>query len=603
MIGRLPRLVFRLFRIVWRLIDGVRRVALNLILLAVALAVIAALIQPGPPVPEGAALLVRPAGNLVEQSVSDPSFAFLTGEAEEETALPGLLEAVRAARDDPRIKLLVLETDDLDATGLSKLGELRAAIADFKAAGKPTLARGERYSQGQYYLASIADELHLAPDGYALVQGLARYPTYYGNALAKLGVKIHTFRAGEYKSAIEPFTRADMSDEDREATRLLLGGLWEHFRKDVVAARKLDAERFERYVQGFHDVLKAAGGDSAKAAQDGGFVDRLSTRGQWYATIRDKLGEVGDGETFRHIDAADYLAAIRRARADAPYRIAVLVAQGAIIDGEHQPGAVGGDSLARLIREAREDAKVKAVVIRIDSPGGSAWASEIVRNELELTRQVKPVVASMSSVAASGGYWIAAGANEILAEPATITGSIGVFGMFPEFREPMGRLGLTVDGVGTGTFAGALDPRMPLSPDVSATLQLSTEHTYRRFLDIVAQARKMKPEEVERIARGRVWSGVEALEIGLIDRFGGIGAAIEAAAERANLRKNYTVVWPTPQIPPMRRLLQQFLASGGDAAAPSPASRVLDQLSADVEALMSWNDPRHVYAHCLCNAP
>ncbi|MDR2092675.1 MAG: signal peptide peptidase SppA [Azoarcus sp.] len=601
MTSGLTGFVFRLFRLVWRLIDGARRVVLNLVLLIALLALIVALVQPGPSVPEGAALLVRPAGSLVEQSVSDPSFAFLAGDEEEETALPGLLEAVRAARDDPRIGLLVLETDDLESAGLSKLGELRAAIADFKAVGKPVLARGERYSQGQYYLASIADEVHLAPDGHALIQGFARYPTYYANALDTLGIKIHTFRAGEYKSAIEPFTRANMSDEDRESTRLLLGGLWDRFRKDIVAARKLDAARFDNYVQTYHDALKAVGGDNAKAARDGGLVDRLSTRGQWYAAIRERLGETGDGEDFRHIDARDYLSAIRRARAEAPAHIAVLVAQGTITDGNQQPGGTGGDSLARLIREAREDARVKAVVIRIDSPGGSAWASEVIRNELELTRQVKPVVASMSSVAASGGYWIAAGANEILAEPTTITGSIGVFGMFPEFAGPMGRLGLTVDGVATGPFAGALDPRQPLSPEAGAILQLSTEHTYRRFLDIVAQARKMKPEEVERIARGRVWRGAEAVEIGLVDRLGGFDAALAAAAGRASLR-HYTVTWPTPQLPPMRRMLQQLLASG-EAAAPSPASRVVDRLSADIKSLMSWNDPRHIYAHCLCGAP
>ncbi|MDR1463539.1 MAG: signal peptide peptidase SppA [Azoarcus sp.] len=601
MIGGLSKFILRLFRIVWRIVDCARRIALNLVLLIVLLALIATLMRPAPSVPEGAALLVRPAGNLVEQSVSDPSLALLAGDDEEETVLPGLLEAVRAARDDPRIRLLVLETDDLESAGLSKLGELRKAIAEFKAAGKQVLARGERYSQGQYYLASIADEVHLAPDGYTLIQGLARYPTYYGNALASLGIKVHTFRVGEYKSAIEPFTRANMSDEDRESTRLLLGGLWEHFREDVVTARKLDAARFDHYVQSYHDVLKTADGDSAKAAQDGGFVDRLSTRGQWYAAIRERLGETGDGEDFRHISTQNYLAAIRHARPEAPAQIAVLVAQGAITDGEQQADGVGGDSFASLIREARENDKVKAVVVRIDSPGGSAWASEVIRNELELTRQVKPVVASMSSVAASGGYWIAAGANEIFAEPSTITGSIGVFGMFPEFAEPMGRLGLTVDGVGTGPFAGALDPRQPLSPEAGMALQLSTEHVYRRFLGIVAQARKMKPEDVDRIARGRVWRGAEAVDIGLVDHLGGFDAALAAAAGRAGL-SNYTVIWPTPQLPPMRRLLQQLLATG-DAAAPSPAGQFVDRLSADIKALMSWNDPRHVYAHCMCSAP
>ncbi|MDR3213140.1 MAG: signal peptide peptidase SppA [Azoarcus sp.] len=596
------RFIARLFRLLWRILDGARRVVLNLILLIAAMALIAALLHPGPSVPEGAALVVRPSGSLVEQSATDPAFAVLSGGREEESVLPELLEAVRAARDDPRIKLLVLETDDLEDSGLAKLGELRAAIAGFKAAGKPVLARGERYSQGQYYLASIADEVHLAPDGYALLAGFARYPTYYGGALATLGVKVHIFRAGEYKSAVEPFTRNDMSDEDRRATRSLLDSLWGQLRADVLAARKLDAARFDGYILGYHDILKAAGGDSAKAAQDGGLVDRLSTRQQWRAAVKARLGDSGDKD-FTQIDARDYLAAVRHARPDAPAHIAVLVAQGAIVDGEQPPGGVvGGDSLARLIREAREDDRVKAVVIRIDSPGGSAWASEIVRAELELTRQAgKPVVASMSSVAASGGYWIAAGADEILAEPTTITGSIGVFGMFPEFAEPMKRLGLTVDGVATGPFAAALDPRLPLSPQAGAALQLSTEHTYRRFLALVAQARKMKPEDVDRVAQGRVWSGAEAAERGLVDRLGGLDAALAAAAGRAGLH-DYTTVWPTPQLPPMRQLLQQILASG-EAVAPTPASRVVNRFAADFKTLASWNDPRHIYAHCLCETP
>ncbi|MDR0633402.1 MAG: signal peptide peptidase SppA [Azoarcus sp.] len=603
MIRKLLGFIAFLFRLLWRIIDGARRVAFNLVLLVAVAALIVALVRPAPPVPEGAALLVHPSGRLVEQGTIDPSFAFLAGDREEETVLPELLDAVRAARTDPRIKLLVLETDDLEDGGLAKLGELRAAIAEFKAAGKPVLARGERYSQGQYYLASVADEVHLAPDGYALLPGFAHYPTYFGGALATLGIKIHVFRAGEYKSAVEPLTRSDMSEEDRGATRALLDGLWGHFRADIVAARKLDQAKLDNYINAYQDALEAAQGDSARAAQDAGLVDHLSNRGQWRAAIGERLGDAGDDKDFRHIGSREYLAAIRRARPEAPARIAVLVAQGAIVDGAQPPGDTGGDSLARLIREARNDDRVKAVVMRLDSPGGSAWASEVVRAELELTRQAgKPVVASMSSVAASGGYWIAAGADEIFAEPTTITGSIGVFGMFPEFAEPMKRLGLTVDGVATGPFATALDPRLPLSPHIGAALQRSTEHTYRRFLDLVAQARKMKPEEVDRIARGRVWSGAEAARIGLVDHLGGIGAAIEAAAGRAGL-KDYTVVWPTPQIPPMRQLLQQFLAAGDEAAAPSPASRVIDRFSADLKTLTSWNDPRHIYTHCLCEAP
>ncbi|MDR2261280.1 MAG: signal peptide peptidase SppA [Azoarcus sp.] len=603
MMGKL----LKIFRALWSAIDGVRRFAVNFMLLAVVVMVIAVLLRPGPTVPDGAALIVHPTGELVEQTTFDPSFAFLAsgGEESPQTTLASLLDAVRAARDDARIKLLVLETDEIDAAGLSKLGELRAAIADFKASGKPVLARGEKFMQGQYYLASIADEVHLAPDGIVLLPGLARFSTYFRNAFDKLGIKVHVFRVGEYKSFAEPFTRGDMSDEDREATRSLLDGLWSRIRAEIAAARKLPPEKLDGYVLHYRDALKAAAGNAGQAAQSAGLIDRFSTREQWRARIKERLGDTSAGQDFRYIGADAYLAAIRHKRPAASRNIAVLVAQGAIADGEQPPGTTGGDSFARLIREARENPRVNAIVIRIDSPGGSAWASEIIRHELELTRQAgKPVIASMSSLAASGGYWIATGADEIFAEPSTITGSIGIFALFPEFSEPFAKLGLTIDGVATAPLAGAFDPRRPLDPEAAEILQLGIEHGYKRFLDIVAKARKMKPEEVDRIARGRVWSGAQAVEAGLVDHVGGIGAALEAAAKRANLDQ-YRVVWPAPHVPPLRMLMRQILSASalGDAPAPSPASRAVEQLAADLKSLTFWNDPRHIYAHCLCETP
>jgi protease-4 len=605
MIGRLFQFVAWLFRLMWRIVDVIRRTAVNLVLLLFVIAIVIALLNPGPGVPGDAALIVRPSGALVEQTTVPPALTFLTGQKrEEETPLHVLLDAIRAASKDPRIALLVIETDDLDSGGLSKLGELRAAIAEFKAAGKPVLARGESYFQSQYYLASIADEVHLAPNGYVMMPGLARYPTYFAGALDALGIKIHVFRVGEYKSFAEPFTRSDMSDEDREATSVLLGGLWEQFRSGIIAARRLDRARFDDYVSNYPEALRTFQGDAARVAQAGGLIDRFSTRDEWQARIAERLGGSATPGDYPSIDAEDYFAAIQGEQAAAPDHIAVLVAQGEIAEGDQPPESTGGDSFSQLIRKARENGAVKAVVIRIDSPGGSAWASELIRRELELTRKAgKPVIVSMSSVAASGGYWIATASDEIWAEPTTITGSIGVFGLFPEFVEPMKRLGLTVDGVSTGPLAAALDPRLPLSPEAGAALQLSVEHTYRGFLDIVAQARKLSVEEVDRVARGRVWTGVEAQNAGLVDQLGGLDQAIAAAATRARLTR-YTVIWPAPVVPPLQQILHEFTASTQKSAtAHSPANRLVNHLSAEINALARWNDRGNLYLHCMCGTP
>ncbi|MDR1855370.1 MAG: signal peptide peptidase SppA [Azoarcus sp.] len=606
MIGGLFSLIAGFFRLLWRFVDAVRRIVFNLILLAILIAVVLVWLHPDETVPRGAALVLRPSGQLVEQTTMEPSLAQLFAEGrEQETKLADLIDAVHAAKEDSRIKMLVLETDDLDAASLSKLAELRAAIADFRGSGKPVLARGERFEQGTYYLASIADEIHLAPDGFVLLPGLAAYNTYFRDALDKLGVKMHVFRVGEYKSAVEPFVRNDMSEEDRAATLELLDGLWKRLREDIIAARKLTPEGFDDYVTHFDAAMKAANGDTAKAAQTAGLIDRFSTRDEWRARIVESLGKKDDGKDFTRIDARKYLAVVKRERKDDAAKIAVLVAQGAIVEGVDTSGAAVDDSFAKLLRAARENAAVKAVVVRIDSPGGSAWASEVIRAELELIRKAgKPVVASMSSVAASGGYWIATGADEIVAEPSTLTGSIGIFGLLPEFSQPLAKLGLNVDGVATAPLAAALDPRRPLAPEAADILQLSIEDGYRRFLDVVAKARNMKPEEVDAIARGRVWSGEEASKRGLVDRLGGLDSALDAAASRAKL-KNYTVVWPKPEVAPMRQLLRQFFAFDDEPGvlAPSQASRVVDRLVADLKRLTLWNDPRHIYAHCLCEAP
>ncbi|PKO54406.1 MAG: signal peptide peptidase SppA, partial [Betaproteobacteria bacterium HGW-Betaproteobacteria-21] len=418
----------------------------------------------------------------------------------------------------------------------------------------------------------------------------------------------HVFRVGEYKSFSEPFTRSDMSDEDRASTRDLLDGLWNHFRTDVAVARKLAPAALDGYITGYRDALAATGGNAAASARNAGLIDAFSTPDEWRTQLVTRFGVDESGKDFRQIDAGTYLAVARAARKSVPERIAVLVAQGAIADGEQPPGVVGGDTFARMIREVREDDSVKALVVRIDSPGGSAWASELIRRELELTRKAgKPVVASMSSVAASGGYWIAVGADEIWAAPTTVTGSIGIFAMFPDFSEPLKRLGITFDGVATAPLAGALDPRQPLDPVAAEAMQLGIEHGYRRFLETVAGARNMSVEEVDLVARGRVWTGEAAEGLGLVDHVGGLEAAVVAAAQRAGLER-YTLVWPAVGLSPGQLLMQRLLSVTGlegiaHARADSPLAHLLGRLQADANDLMRWNDPQHLYVHCLCEAP
>ena len=612
MIRGLFRFLFATLRLFVRTLDFVVRGLFYAMLIFSVGVLVALFFRPAPEIPEGAALLLRPTGSLVEQPVFERPLDLLAagGAPAGQASLGDLLEAIRVAKDDARIKALIIETDELMAGGMSKLAELRAAILDFKASGKPVLARGERFTQGQYYLATVADELHLSPDGFVLLHGLSRYGTYFKEALDSLGVKVHVFRVGEYKSFSEPFTRKDMSEEDREASRDLLDGLWTMLRDDIAAARKLAPEVVEAHVQNYRDALAAAGGDSALAARNAGLVDRFSTRDEWRARLIERVGADGGGKDVRAVEIGEYLAVLRGARHAPAEQVAVLVAQGAIVDGSEPAGVVGGDTFAELIRAAREDDQVKAVVVRIDSPGGSAWASEVVRRELELTREAgKPVIASMSSVAASGGYWIAAGADEIWAAPSTLTGSIGIFAMFPEFSEPLRRLGIGVDGVATAPLAGALDPRRPLSPAAADAMQLGIEHGYRRFLDVVGKARDMSAAEVDAVARGRVWTGKAAHELGLVDQLGGLEAAIAAAAMRAGI-SDYEVVWPTAGESLQQRLLrkltgfaEEFGIDAGPAAKPSALVRLLAEVEAPAAALLRWNDPQHLYMHCLCEAP
>ena len=610
MIRGVGRFIAGLFNFLLRLLDVLRRTVLNLLFLLIVGVIVVLWWRPDPTLPEDTVLVLRPSGTLVEQGRIEEPLDFLhPGRAVgAQTALYPMLEAIRTARDDDRVRALVIETDELNQAGISKLAELRAAIEEFRASGKPVVARGERFSQAQYYLASAADEVYLAPDGFVLLRGLARYVSYFGDALESLGVKVHVFRVGEYKTFSEPFTRNNMSEADRQNSRDLLTGVWNTFREDVATSRDIDMGALDRYIQDYSEALASVGGDPAQAALAAGLVDALVTRDEWRHMLSTRFGmSHNDYNQARALSPERYLA-LHTTTPEADGRVAVLVAQGAIVDGDGGPGGVAGDRLAQRIREAREDATIDALVLRIDSPGGSAWASEVIRRELELTRAAgMPVIASLSSTAASGGYWIAAGADEIWAHPLSLTGSIGIFALVPEISDTLGRMGITSDGVSTGPLAGAFDPRRPMEPLAAEALQSGIEHGYRRFLQIVAEARDLSVPEVELAARGQVWTGAAAGKIGLVDHMGGVLDAIDAAAARAGVT-HAEVVWPQPRMSAgvlVMRRLGEWVGVGESAPVPSGGTlgEAVFALKRDAEALMAWDDPHHQYVHCLCEGP
>ena len=632
------RLLFRPFvllaRGLWSVLGFLRRAVPNLILLLLVLALLAVWFRPPPTVPDEAVLWLKPEGTLVEQArFEDPlDWLPLPGpfggkDGAGEVALHALLKALDKARDDARIRAVVIETDLLEGGGLSKLAELRAALAQVRAAGKPVIAFAERFTPGQYYLASVADEVHLSPDGFLLFNGLSRFGTYYAALLERLGVQVNVFRAGRFKSLAEAFTRADMSDEDRVATGTLLSSLWRTMVNDVAASRALDPASVRRYADDYPVLLRDTGGDAAKVALEVGLVTHLSWPHEWRKAMRDRFGlpepkdralplpVIDDITPARQLGVGRYLAALDAEAAaasdDRPglAKIAVMVAQGAILDGSVAPDGVAGDAFAARLDQLALKDDVKAVVVRIDSPGGSAWGSERVRRALLRLREAgKPVVASMSSVAASGGYWIAAGADEIWAHPATITGSIGVIAMLPDLSGALSEWSVGVDGVQTGPLAGAIDPRRPLSPGVAGALQDAVDFSYQRFLTLVAEARGSDTEAIDEVAQGRVWSGEDALRINLVDGLGGIDDAVNAAATRAGLAPGqYEPSWLQPAFSPRQALLRRLRGEASVAwlglPPDSPFARLFGDLNRQTRELLSLNDPQQLYAYCFCESP
>jgi protease-4 len=607
-----------------RAFDGLRRLLVNVVFFGLLVVLAVAAWQARPRVPRGAALVVQPRGIIVEQlSGGEPVqrlLAQISGAppVRQETLLRDLLDAIRSAKDDRRISSLYLELDDMSGAGMTVLRDLRAGLLDFRKSGKKVVAYADGYAQPQYYLAAQADEVYLHPQGLVLLEGFGRWLSFYKEGLDRLGVDVHVFRVGKYKSAVEPFTRTDMSPAAKEMSLDFYGDLWSIWLDDVATSRKLQPRDVVAMIDGYPERLREAGGDTARMALEAKLVDKLAPRDEVRKRMIELAGEDKSTKSFRQVDVDTYLAAqggdrTSSGKGDA---VAIVVARGEILDGSQPPGTIGGDSTAALIRRARLDDTVKGVVLRVDSPGGSAFAAEVIRRECELVRLAgKPLVVSMGNVAASGGYWISTASDEIWASPATITGSIGIFAIFPTVDRPLARyLGIHTDGVGTTPFSDILRADRPLDPKVGDLLQQAIDFGYKEFVAHVSEARHMTPEQVDDIAQGRVWSGEDAKRIGLVDHLGGLPQAIESAARRAKLGKTYRVFYVEKEkslldrvagllvsvAAPLARSSGILSSSPPGRLSPSTLAGRLEALRREADRLARWNDPRGIYAHCLC---
>jgi protease IV len=560
--------VFRFFSGFWSWLDFSRRAVFNLIFLFIVIALIVAIFSSDKlKLQDKTALVLNLSGPVVEQqsgSLRDRITSQAAGgETSAQTQLRDVLMVLDAAAKDKKIDRVLLLLDDFSNTGLANLREVAAALERFKASGKQVVAWGSNFDQKQYYLAAHASEVMLHPMGMAYIDGFGRYRNYYRDALDKVGVTAHVIRVGTYKNFGEPYFANAPSKATMESDAFLYDALWKTYTDGVEAARKLPVGSIVKTINELPQQFAAAGNNAAKLALQNKLVDSLKTRDE----MRQMMIERGakdethpEQKTFRQVSFYNYLDSIKP---KVPFGISdavgVVVAEGEITDGAAPAGAIGGRSTAELIRRAREDEKIKAIVLRVNSPGGSAFGSELVRHELELTRTAgKPVVVSMGNVAASGGYWISMAADEVIADEATITGSIGVFAILPTAEKALEKLSVNTGGYTTTWLGGGYDPRRALDPRFEQLIQGSINNIYSEFTTKAAAARKTTPDKIDAVAQGRVWTGAQAKERGLIDRTGSFTDAIKSAAAKAKLPEDVRVTYIEPELSKIERILQQF---------------------------------------------
>ncbi|WP_347254572.1 signal peptide peptidase SppA [Leminorella grimontii] len=601
-----------IFKICWYVINFVRKVFLNLIfffVLIIGLGVYFQLEQPYQRPPQGA-LLVDLQGTVVDAVNPDNKLRQLGKELIggsrdiQENSLFEIVKQIRYAKSDESISGLVLSLGGFLGADQPSLRYIGKALSEFRESGKPIYAIGDGYTQSQYYLASFADKVYLTPQGGVMLPGIAANGLYYKSLLDNLKVTTHVFRVGTYKSAVEPFIRDDMSPEARQAGSRWLNGLWSNYLLDVATNRHTTPEKIYPTAQMLIEQLKANGGDSARLAMKNGLVDGIISRAEMESRLTKAFGWDKKNKNYNLTSIYDYSIPEEKSKEKKP-EIAVIFANGAIIDGKEMPGMVGGDTTARQLRSARLNDNVKAVILRVNSPGGSVTASETIRAEVQALKDSgKSVVVSMGGMAASGGYWISTPADYIIASPSTLTGSIGIFGVINTFENSLDAVGVHSDGVETSPLAGASVTK-PLSPEFSEMMQLTIENGYKTFIDLVAKARKKTPAEVDSIAQGRVWIGADAKSNGLVDALGDFDDALKKSAELAKL-KDYKIKWISSESELKETLLGQatvmvnaLLPGSVKIELPAPLNQMANELNQQPGLFGSLSDPGHRYVYCL----
>lgn len=597
----------------WRLINFARLLIINLIFFTLVIGLIIGLRQEKEvPAPQSGALVLNLAGNLVEDS-STPNPAdqlmskwISSDDTPREMKISDIEYVLKRAKTDPSVKGIVLKTQDLSTTSVAKLTRIATALDDFRKSHKPVVSVGNFYQQNQYLLAAHADTILLDPAGAVAIQGLETYNFYFKSALDKFNITPHIFRVGTYKSFVEPYIRDDMSPEAKDANRRWLTEMWQQYVTNVASARHVAPDIVSPSKDQVLTRLTKAEGNAAQYALDQGLVDQLATYDDVVDTVRDFAG--ADGHSYKKIDFQDYLKGLPPqfvAKATHP-SIGLLVAQGALVDGLDQENTINGDTFAAQIRQATYDKNIKALVLRVDSPGGSAFAADQIRTALLAFQATgRPVIVSMGSLAASGGYWISADADKIIAEPSTLTGSIGVFGMFMTADKALNTLGVHVDGLGTTDFNG-ISPVQPLPDHVKQIIQMNVENTYQRFINLVAEGRGLTPEQVDKIAQGRVWIGSDAVKNGLVDKLGDLDQAFVEAAKMAKLSE-FKIVKIQPELSARDKLIREFFSetlalvpstSTAHSSLLRMAASVLDTGSKAMAPLSVFQDPRGIYSYC-----
>ncbi|EJG2417776.1 signal peptide peptidase SppA [Salmonella enterica subsp. enterica serovar Kentucky] len=607
------RFIAGFFKWTWRVLNLVREMVLNLFFIFLVLVGVGIWMQIG----NGSnseqtargALLLDISGVIVDKPSTNHRLGALgrqlfgaSSDRLQENSLFDIVNAIRQAKDDRNITGIVLDLKNFTGADQPSMRYIGKALREFRDSGKPVFAVGENYSQGQYYLASFANKIWLSPQGQVDLHGFATNGLYYKTLLDKLKVSTHVFRVGTYKSAVEPFIRDDMSPAAREADSRWIGELWQNYLHTVSANRQISPQQLFPGAQAIIDGLTSVGGDTAKYALDHKLVDALASSADVEKALTKQFGWSKTENNYRAISYYDYSL---KTPADTGGTIAVIFANGAIMDGEETPGNVGGDTTASQIRDARLDPKVKAIVLRVNSPGGSVNASEVIRAELAAARAAgKPVVVSMGGMAASGGYWISTPANYIVASPSTLTGSIGIFGIINTVENSLSSIGVHSDGVSTSPLAD-ISMTKALSPEVQQMMQLSIEYGYKRFITLVADARKRTPEQIDKIAQGHVWTGEDAKANGLVDSLGDFDDAVAKAAELAKLKQwhlDYYQDEPTVLdmvMDSMTGSVRAMLPEAIQAMLPAPLVSAANTVKAEGDKLAAFNDPQNRYAFCL----